>query len=273
MVTGYRLGVMQGRLLPKYKGRYQAHPKGTWADEFAVAAAHGLQLIEFILDYEDAAENPLLAEGGIGSIRAATDATGVAVASICADYFMEAPLHRGERRDEAASCLDVLLDRAAALGVGDIVIPCVDHSRMEDAAQEDALVAALVRALPKAEALGINLSLETDLDPLRFAGLLARLPSRRVTANYDIGNSASWGYDPGEEWAAYGDRVSDVHIKDRVLGGGSVELGSGNADIPRVLGLMKAARFDGPIILQAYRDDEGVAVFTKQLAWLRGLMS
>jgi len=269
MLGPWRLGVMEGRLLPKYKGRYQAHPKGYWEDEFPVAARFGLELIEFILDYEDATENPLLAEGGLESLRAAMTSSGVKVASICADYFMETPLHRGERRDEAAACLDRLLDRAGELGVGDIVIPCVDHSRLEDAAQEDALVAALSSALPKAEALGINLSLETDLDPARFAGLLARLPSPRVTVNYDIGNSASWGYDPRAEWTAYGSRVSDVHIKDRVLGGGSVELGTGNADIPLVLGLMKQARFDGPVILQAFRDDQGLEVFSRQLAWLR----
>ena len=34
LVTVNQVGVMQGRLLPKYKGRYQAHPKDTWQDEF-----------------------------------------------------------------------------------------------------------------------------------------------------------------------------------------------------------------------------------------------
>jgi hexulose-6-phosphate isomerase len=267
MLGPWRLGVMQGRLLPKYKGRYQAHPKGTWPDEFDRAAGFGLDLVEFILDYEDAAENPLLDDPA--AILAVSARTGVGVASICADYFMEAPLHRGDRVVEAAITLEVLLDNAARLGVGDVVIPCVDQSRIDDAAQEEALVAALTRALPQAERLGVNLSLETDLDPARFARLLKRLPSPRVTVNYDIGNSASWGYDPVAEWTAYGARVSDVHIKDRVQGGGSVELGTGNADIPLVLRLMAEHGFTGPVIMQAFRDDEGLAVFGRQLAWLR----
>ena len=54
------IGVMQGRLLPKYKGRYQAHPVGYWQDEFPLAEALGLDCIEFILDYNPANENPLL---------------------------------------------------------------------------------------------------------------------------------------------------------------------------------------------------------------------
>ena len=48
-----KLGVMQGRLLPKYKGRYQAHPVGYWQDEFPIAAGLKLDLIEFIFDYNE----------------------------------------------------------------------------------------------------------------------------------------------------------------------------------------------------------------------------
>ena len=32
------IGIMQGRLLPKYKERYQAHPVGYWDEEFSIAA-------------------------------------------------------------------------------------------------------------------------------------------------------------------------------------------------------------------------------------------
>ena len=59
------IGVMQGRLLPKYKGRYQAHPVGYWQDEFPKAAELGLDCIEFILDYNDAEQNPLDDSGGV----------------------------------------------------------------------------------------------------------------------------------------------------------------------------------------------------------------
>ena len=58
------IGVMQGRLLPKYKGRYQAHPVGYWQDEFPKAAELGLDCIEFILDYNDAEQNPLMTQEG-----------------------------------------------------------------------------------------------------------------------------------------------------------------------------------------------------------------
>lgn len=55
-----KIGVMQGRLLPKYQGRYQAHPLGYWREEFEVAGKLGLDCIKFIFDFNDAFKNPLL---------------------------------------------------------------------------------------------------------------------------------------------------------------------------------------------------------------------
>ena len=86
-------GIMQGRLLPKFQGRYQAHPLGYWEKEFPIASKLGLDSIEFILDFNNAEDNPLLAPGGIESIQKAEQTSGIKVRSICADYFMEAPIH------------------------------------------------------------------------------------------------------------------------------------------------------------------------------------
>ena len=60
---------MQGRLLPKFQGRYQAHPAGYWKKEFQIAQHIGLDCIEFILDFNNVEENPLLKAGGIDEIK------------------------------------------------------------------------------------------------------------------------------------------------------------------------------------------------------------
>ena len=67
-MTKNALGVMQGRLLPKYQGRYQAHPVGYWQDEFVKATELGLDWIEFILDFNDVESNPLLRAEGMDEI-------------------------------------------------------------------------------------------------------------------------------------------------------------------------------------------------------------
>jgi L-ribulose-5-phosphate 3-epimerase len=265
------LGVMQGRLLPKYQDRYQAHPVGYWQDEFELASQFELDCIEFILDFNDADQNPLLTDHGIDEILSVSTTTGVGVSSVCADYFMEAPLHH-TNEDIARQSQEVLLCLLAfgqKLKLSDIVIPCVDQSSLAGDAAKERLVKRLMPIVEKAEKVSINLSLETDLPPQPFAELLTRFDSERVTVNYDTGNSASLGFDPLEELACYGSRISDIHIKDRIRDGGSVILDTGDTQFERFFDALGPFQFSGPFILQAFRDDEGVDIFDRQLKWLR----
>jgi sugar phosphate isomerase/epimerase len=188
---------------------------------------------------------------------------------------MEAPLHHPDNQIAAYSknVLERLLENADTLGVTDIVIPCVDKSSMLDHCAKDRFVRCLKPIVDKAEALNINLALETDLAPQPFAELLEKFGSRRVTVNYDTGNSAALGFDPVEELSCYGDRISDIHIKDRVLNGGSVELGSGDTKFDEFFDSLRKFNYVGPFILQAYRDEGGMAIFQKQLDWFHSRLS
>jgi L-ribulose-5-phosphate 3-epimerase len=270
-----KLGVMQGRLVPKYKGRYQAFPIGYWKDEFIVAQECDLDLIEFILDFNDADENPLLKENGVEEIKSIIKKTGVSVQTICADFFMEVPFHSTDDVMVQASrkVMLKLLDNAKSLGVKDIVVPCVDQSKLDGQEATDRFVENLTPMVKIAEKYGINVSLETDLAPQPFIELLNRFNSSRVTVNYDIGNSAALGFDSDEELNAYGDRITDIHIKDRVLGGGPVVLGEGNADFEKFFTKLKELNYEGPFIMQAYRDEEGVSIFKNQLDWVKKYIS
>jgi L-ribulose-5-phosphate 3-epimerase len=264
-------GIMQGRLLPKYKNRYQAHPLGYWDKEFDIAKQVGLSYIEFILDFEDYKLNPLFTNPGIVEVERVIQKTGIGVKSICADIFMDAPLH-SENNIIAFRSVEILLTlitNASKLGVTDIVIPCVDHSSLKDLNDQSRLIANLLKPIELASKLNINLALETDLPPLPFLNLLDKFDSDIIKVNYDVGNSASLGFDIVEEFKLYGNRISDIHIKDRELNGGSVELGTGNADFNLFLKLFEKLNFKGPIIMQVYRDDEGIEIFNKQFAWLK----
>ena len=266
-----KIGVMQGRLVPKYKGQYQAHPALDWDNEFDVAARLGLDLIEFIVDFDDIDKNPLMSLGGIAHVAGVVARSGVHVASICADCFMVAPLHSPDPLISQSSLgyLRRLINHAPKLGISDIVIPCVDQSSLRSPEETARFVAVLETVVDDAEFYGVNLSLETDLNPDNFVQLLDRFSSPRVTVNYDIGNSSSLGYDPREELAAYGSKISCIHIKDRVKGGGSVVLGTGSADFEGFFDVLHEHNYKGFFIMQAYRDDEGVDIFSRQLSWIR----
>jgi len=222
------------------------------------------------LDFNDAEKSPLLKLGGIDEIIGVSKDTDVSVKTICADYFMEAPLHSNDDKvvKKSFKVLEKLLEAAKALKITDIVIPCVDHSSLETKEAVDRFVKQVTKIIPRIEKENINLSLETDLAPKPFIELLDKLNSKNITVNYDIGNSAALGFDSDEELTIYGDRITDIHIKDRVLGGGPVTLGEGNADFAKFFNKLKEFNYQGPFIMQAYRDDEGVEIFKKQLDWI-----
>ena len=229
----------------------------------------GLDSIEFILDFNNVEENPLLAPGGIENIQRAEQNNGIKVRSICADYFMKAPIHSNDivTVDKSINILQRLIRNASLMDVQDIVIPCVDQSSLKNDNDKRNFINNIKKVTSIAEEADINICLETDLAPKPFANLIDLIGSKKVTINYDIGNSAAQGYDPVEEFKAYGNKISDLHIKDRLIGNGPVPLGEGNADFPKIFDLLSKYDYQGLLIFQAYRDDEGIKIFKDQLNW------
>jgi len=253
------IAIMQGRLVPPTEGRIQCFPRERWRDEFALAVAAGLAAIEWIYDLHGADINPIAADDGLAEIRALSAKSGVQVRSLCADYFMDRPLLRaGEREiEERTATLIWLLGRCAMLGMSRVVLPFVDASRIDSDAELDDVVTVLQHVLPALEESGVELHLETSLSPMRFADLLGWLPHAMLKVNYDSGNSASLGYHPTDEFAAYGGRVGSVHIKDRVNGGSTVPLESGDADFTALFRCLGEVGYAGDFVLQVARGAHG----------------
>ena len=254
------IGIMQGRLLPPPDGRIQAFPGLRWREEFPLASQAGLDCIEWIHDVDDSEQevaNPLVSDEGIEEILRLSERWGVAVRSICADYFMTKRLIAadGSADLESVERLKWLLGRAGKLGVRYIILPFVDSSSLQSAGEWQTLARLLSELTPAIERSGVELHLETDSPPEQLVALLRRLSHPLVRANYDIGNSASLGRDPAAELGLISRWLGSVHVKDRLRGGGTVGLGTGDADFPVCFRLIAEAGFRGPLILQAARED------------------
>ena len=260
------IGIMQGRLVPPVGDRIQCFPRDDWAREFPLASAAGLDCIEWIFDEFGMDANPLSTDAGIDAVLALAEEHHVHVSSICADYFMDRPLVRADSAElaERIAVFEWLMRRCGRLGADRVVVPFVDASRIDTAKELNEVAAVLRRSLPVAEETGIEIHLESSLEPERFVGLLERLPHTLLKVNYDSGNSSSLGYHPQAEFSAYGSRVGSVHIKDRVLHGGTVPLGSGDADLPALFGCLEEVGYAGDIILQVARGTSG-----DEVAWAR----
>ena len=264
---------MQGRLSPPVGGRIQAFPGSAWRREFDTAAQLGFDSIEFIYE-EPVADNPLSSSGGVRDVAAAMSATGVKVDFILADIFMPRPLFglNGAERKQVGDVLSRLVDAAAQLDAGGVEIPFVDNSRLANEADVAEAVGVLAPALDHAASAGVVVGLETDLPAADFAALLDRIGHPAVRANYDIGNSAALGYDVEEEFAAYGQAVANVHVKDRVRGGTTVPLGTGDAGLPRVLSVIRRSGYEGPYIIQGARGEDDLATAASYRSLIGGLL-
>jgi L-ribulose-5-phosphate 3-epimerase len=251
------IGIMQGRLSPPVGGRIQSFPIDCWQEEFSRAREAGLNCIEWVYEFETEAENPLRTDAGVGVIGTLSESSGVAVWSICADFYMKEILvgADGAPRTQVVDHLDLLLRRASLLGVRYMVLPFVDESSLKSVAELEGLLTVFESILPKAQQAGVELHLETDLKPALLAQLLQKVSNPWLRANYDIGNSASLGHDPVEELTLLGPWLGSVHVKDRLRRGSTVPLGTGAADFTACFRLFVQNHFRGPYILQTAREE------------------
>lgn len=262
------LYTMQGRVVAPEEGRFQSFPRQGWRLEIERAADIGLRGIEWIYDLFGEGANPLETADGREELRGLLTQHGVSVVSICADYFMDRPLLRCSAAENAQLLerLEWLLSICPEMGIGRVVLPFVDASKICDETERDQVAANLRQVLPQAERHGVELHLETDLGPAAFRELLDRLDHPLVKVNYDAGNSASLGFRPEEEFGAYGERIGSFHIKDRRLGATTVPLGQGDADFRSLREQLVKFDYRGDFVLQVARGEAG-----DEPRWLAGM--
>ena len=268
---------MQGRLSPPEDGRFQSFPRHGWRDEFPRARVAGFSYIEWIHDHYDQGANPIFTEEGRDELATLKEQHGIATPALCGDWFMDFPLIRctpDERRHREQHLHD-LIPIAARIGALRIILPFVDNASMKTEEEETIVLDILKHALAVAEEHAVELHLEADFGPADFARFLARIPDPMLKVNWDSGNSSGLGYVASEEFAAYGDRLGSVHIKDRYRKPeGGIEtrsLGQGSADFDDVFAALHRLNYPGGLTLQVARGtpDDEVNFLRTQLAFVK----
>jgi hexulose-6-phosphate isomerase len=268
------IGIMQGRLSPRIDGKIQAYPASTWQKEFEIAQEIGYAAIEWIVE-KPVETNALMTDSGKAEIKKVIASTGVRIDYVCADIFMQQPLVRMSEvtKSQNKEYLATILKNAKEVGAIGVEIPFVDNSSIKNEKEKQEFTDAMKDAFNLAKDLELKISLETDLPPLEFQKLLENIDLDHVQANYDIGNSASLGFDPKEELDAYGLKILNVHVKDRKLGSTTVPLGSGNANINYVFQKLKEIGYIGGLTMQAARGENDIETAKEQLQYVRNLLN
>lgn len=253
------IGFMQGRFSPLIDGRIQAFPWAHWRDEFPIAQQNGFRLMEWTLDQNRLYENPLLTSAGQAEIIALCRRHDLRIKSLTGDCFMQEPFWKtnGKNSEDLKKDFSAVVDACSVVGITMIVVPLVDNGRIENAEQEMALVTFLESQSKILTERGVQVVFESDFGSSELARFVGRLDCKLFGVNYDIGNSAAVGFDPVEEFGAYGNRIMNVHVKDRVLGGTTVPLGTGHADFKTVFAGLNRLGYTGNYILQTARTGDG----------------
>lgn len=250
---------MQGRLSPIIAGKIQCFPSTSWREEFFLASQLGFSLMEWTLDQEGLYDNPLMSVAGQAAILDLKKKCGVNILSLTGDCFMQAPFYKeqGQSRKLLLEDLHRIISASACIGIKYILIPLVDNGRLENRLQEQNLFAGLKTCEPVLSVNGQKIVFESDYCPSRLREFIDCLNPLFYGINYDMGNSAALGFNADEEFTAYGDRIDNIHIKDRLLGGTTVPLGTGNADFKRIFRNIHAVDYRGNLILQTARAQNG----------------
>lgn len=268
------IGIMQGRLSPPVNERIQAFPLYTWEQEFFWAKEVGLDHIDWVIDNNTLHKNPLFTAQGREVIKDLVSKTGVHIEAVCAHYFTECPLIRCTESElkERLNVLDSLIENLSNIGIKYLELPFLDNSVIKNKTELDQILQIIQPRLDKVYQQGAKLAFETSLSPKLFKDFLLNFNHPAAGITYDMGNSASLGYDPAEELETYGDLIVTVHIKDRLLKGRTVFLGGGNADFDICFSILRSKKYPGPFILEVARVGNEIESARNNLSFVKNFL-
>lgn len=251
-----KVGMMQGRLSPIINNRIQQFPWDSWPNEFVVASKIDIKLIEWTIDTFDFYKNPLINSNQWDEINIIMDKNNISIPSVTCDYFMENPPWKTDLKlvkEGISSILQGMRNIKSKI----LVIPLVDNSSLPDSSSVKIIEDFFTDLIPIISQNKLQIAFECDLNPEKLSDLIDKFDRNYFGINYDIGNSSSLGFNPEEEFNAYGSRIINVHVKDRKLNGTTVPLGEGDADFLGIFRLLHEENYEGNLILQTARSKEG----------------
>tara|TARA_B110000879_G_scaffold151973_1_gene196754 strand:- start:341 stop:1153 length:813 start_codon:yes stop_codon:yes gene_type:complete len=235
--------------------RIQSFPWKDWQKEFEIASKNNITTIEWTIDDDQLYENPLLTEEGIQDINFLTKKYQMNIPSLTGDCFMQNPFWKstGPQKEKLQNDFINILHGCSKVNISIVLIPLVDNGSIENDEQENNLLTFLSSQIELLKTLSLRVCFESDFPPKKLKDFIDKYDDDFFGINYDTGNSASMGFDPSEEFLQYGDRIINIHIKDRPLGGTTVPLGEGDANFSLIFRMLKEYDYHGNLILQTAR--------------------
>lgn len=261
------IGIVLGRLSPAIDNRLQFFPKD-WEAEFPVARDMGFSFITWSLDRDIPGFDPINDIWGQDATLSRIDRVRaiLPIGSIDCNVY---PLF-GIGAERTLSDFRVLLPALAPrLSTGIVVIPLLISSAPKTDPEKEETARTLNELIAAAAPLGLRIALETEMPANELLSYVDSFHSPTIGVCYDIGNCTSYGFDCPADMRTLGERIFDVHIKDRRVGSEqSMLLGTGDADFDACFKALKEINYSGAYTLQAWRGADYLADAAAQLSFV-----
>jgi sugar phosphate isomerase/epimerase len=245
-----------------------------WARHYALAAELGFDGMEPGVG-ADYAETQLWSAAGRREMLLAAQLHGVATSSICLHSFWR---YSFASPDEAVQAQAAQIAREGALacaelGAANILVPLTCPDDVPDEAARQRWVAGMRACASAAEDSGVCLCLENVGKPFAnrpddIARIVDAIDSPAVQVYYDPGNAVRFGTDPLGDIAVLGGRIRQAHVKEY----GAPLLGDGRVPWPPILAALRAAGFDGWLVLETEPTAHPLAAAGYNLTALRKML-
>ena|SRR3989344_283331 len=268
-----KIGTMQGRLTPTKSRGAQFFPSENWQKEFEIGKSVGIDFFDMVLDKQSFDTHPLLSQGGIVKIKKVSSRTSVPAKVVCVHLLVEKTI--GSDKDCDSKTLKKIMISGRNCGANIVELPLLEKSSLAGKNVWETAHQIIMDCLPIIEKTNSSLAIESDLETSKLIEFIKTFRSKKIGVVYDMGNSAALNRNPRQEITELGKLIFNVHIKDRLLNGPSVFLGSGNTNFEKVFETIAEIGYLGDFVLEAKRgnDNEEVKTIKSQIAFTKKLIN
>jgi L-ribulose-5-phosphate 3-epimerase len=254
--SNHKFLLVQGRAIPQTDNSLQYFPSN-WKEEFPIINKLGFSGIEWIYDKKSESSNPLLTETGRKEMLYLSKKNNVNLENIVFDWFLS---YSFLQKNEFAQKKNIekflnLMQNCADVGFKRIIFPLLDKNKINSDKEIITLITHFEKNIIKQlDILDIEIHFETLLSPEKEKSIMTLFNHKKIKICFDMGNSASVGFDPIQVINILDNDLGSVHIKDRKFGGSSVPIGQGDVKFQQIFRSLNEINFHGPISFQIYRN-------------------
>jgi hexulose-6-phosphate isomerase len=237
------LGVLQGRLSKSVDNKIQEFPHSTWKKEFEYLSDLNLVGIEWLITPANNFDNPFFNEKNLPTN----------ILSVCVDTMVNPLFYEKSFLEKN---LTPILNRMYELEIKKIIIPLLEDSDITDYNIKSLFLERILNVSNKFKEIDFCFEFECNKEIVYdFVN-----NDEKFYITYDTGNFTSFYKEKINHIDLikyFGNKIKNVHIKDRTYYGKTKELGLGNTNFKDIFIGLKDINYNENLILQLAREVEG----------------